>query len=64
MVRNIFKFCKFNIRYYRSNNHPEEFKTINAFVEEDIVDSQQRKFIINEAEKYVVEKLIFLKQCY
>ena len=36
----------------------EEFKTINAFVEEDIVENKiNLNFIINEAEKYVVEKI-------
>ena len=36
----------------------EEFKTINAFVEEDIVENKiNLNFIINEAEKYLVEKI-------
>ena len=40
------------------NNTSEEFKTINAFVEEDIVENKiNLNFIINEAEKYVVEKI-------
>ena len=39
----------------------DEFKTINAFVEEDIVENKiNLNFIINEAEKYIVEKINIL----
>ena len=39
----------------------DEFKTINAFVEEDILENKiNLNFIINEAEKYIVEKINIL----